>query len=199
MRSSLFITPNERIIMKVLIVVVLLASFFSCATEEIKTEMLVSRLDGAEYVADMKGEMNARKATHLILQGKMDSINYTYIRAISDSLKTQDSTWRIKYLEALNTVLPELDSVECRYLGVNAFSYFLHNPNELLDQLNTTAFDNSEFWLRILSIEFNGRVLPKDITINSVINLAHKYCNNCSDDKKESIIEFIQALAVYED
>ena len=92
-----------------------------------------------------------------------------------------------------------MDSIKCRYLGVNAFSYFLHNPNELLNQLNTVAFDNSEFWLRILSLEYNSRVLPEDITINSVINLAHKYCANCSDDKKESIIEFIQALAVYED
>ena len=171
----------------------------SCQIEDTEPEMLISTLDGAEYVADMKGEMNARKATHLILQGKGDSINYTYIQAISDSLQTQDPSWRIKYFEALNTLLPEMDSIKCSYLGVNAFSYFLHNPNELLNQLNTVAFDNSEFWLRILSLEYNSRVLPEDITINSVINLAHKYCVNCSDDKKESIIEFIQALAVYED
>ena len=180
---------------------IIIICFFccSCQVEEAEPETLISNLDGAEYVADMKGEMNARKATHLILQGKLDSINYTYIRAISDSLQTQDSAWRIKYFQALNTLLPDLDSAECSYAGVNAFSYFLHNPNELLSQLNTTAFDNSEFWLRILSIEFNSRVLPKDITINSVINLAHKYCANCSDEKKESIIEFIQVLEVYED
>ncbi len=55
--------------------------------------------------------MNARKATHLILLGKGDSINYTYIQAISDSLQTQDPSWRIKYFEALNTLLPEMDSV----------------------------------------------------------------------------------------
>ena len=171
----------------------------SCQIEEVEPKMLISTLDGAEYVADMKGEMNARKATHLILQGKGDSIKRKYIQAISDSLQTQDSTWRIKYFEALNTLLPELDSLECRYVGVNAFSYFLHNPNELLNQLNTIAFDNSEFWLSILSLEFNTRVLPEDITINSVINLAHKYCVNCSDDKKESIIEFIQVLEAYED
>ena len=173
--------------------------FSSCKSSVDEPEMLISALDGAEYVADMEGEMNARKATHLILQGKGDSINYTYIRAISDSLQTQDSTWRIKYFEALNTLLLELDSAELGYLGVNGFSYFLHNPNELLDQLNTTAFDNSEFWLRILSIEFNSRVLPEDITINSVINLAHKYCSHCPDEEKESIIEFIEALSVYED
>lgn len=181
------------------ITIIIGLTFFSCTTEEIEPEMLVSTLDGAEYVADMKGEMNARKATHLILQGKKDSVNYIYTRAISDSLQTQDSTWRIKYFEALNTLLPGLDSAERRYLGVNAFSYFLHNPNELLDQLNVTAFDNSEFWLRILSIEFNSRVLPEDITINSVINLAHKYCNNCSDEEKESLIEFVETLSVYED
>jgi len=173
--------------------------FYSCNSPEDEPEVLISTLDGAEYVADMEGEMNTRKATHLILQGKMDSINYTYIRAISDSLQTQDSSWRIKYFAALNTLLPELDSVERRYLGVNAFSYFLHNPNELLGQLNVAAFDNSEFWMRILSIEFNGRVLPEDITINSVINLAHKYCSHCADNEKESIIEFIEALSVYED
>lgn len=132
--------------------------FYSCKPSEDEPESLISALDGAEYVADMEGEMNARKATHLILQDKRDSINYTYIRAISDSLQTQDSTWRNKYFDALNTLLPELDSSERRYLGVNAFSYFLHNPNELLNQLNTTAFDNSEFWLRMLSIEFNSRV-----------------------------------------
>ena len=172
---------------------------YSCKTSEDEPERLISTLDGAEYVADMEGEMNARKATHLILQGKGDSISYTYIRAISDSLETQDSTWRIKYFEALNILLPELDSLESRYLGVNGFSYFLHNPNELLGQLNTTAFDNSEFWLRILSIEFNSRVLPEDITINSVINLAHKYCKHCPDEEKESIIEFIEALSVHED
>ena len=179
--------------------IIIALTCFSCNTEEIEPKMLVSTLDGAEYVADMKGEMNARKATHLILQGKGVSIDYTFKRAISDSLQTQDSTWRIKYFEALNTLLPELDSAECRYLGVNAFSYFLHNPNELLGQLNTTAFDNSEFWLRILSIEFNSRVLPEDITINSVINLAHKYCNHCPDEEKESIIEFVETLSVYED
>ena len=173
--------------------------FCSCQTEEIESETLISALDGAEYVSDMTGEMSARKATHLILQDKRDSINDTYIRAISDSLQTQDSTWRNKYFDALNTLLPELDSSERRYLGVNAFSYFLHNPNELLNQLNTTAFDNSEFWLRMLSIEFNLRITPKDITINSVINLAHKYCSNCADEEKESIIQFIQALSLYED
>ena len=173
--------------------------FCSCQTAEIESERLISTLDGAEYVADMKGEMSARKATYLILQDKRDSINYTYIRAISDSLQTQDSAWRNKYFDALNTLLPELDSSERRYLGVNAFSYFLHNPNELLSQLNTTAFDNSEIWLKVLSVEFNRRVLPKDITINSVINLAHKYCSHCPDEEKESIIEFIEALSVYED
>lgn len=180
---------------------IIIVCFFccSCQIEETEPETLISTLDGAEYVADMKGEMNARKATRLILQGKLDSINYTYIRAISDSLQTQDSAWRIKHFQALNTLLPDLDSLESSYAGVNAFSYFLHNPNELLNQLNTIAFDNSEFWLRILSIEFNSRILPKDITINSVINLAHKYCTNCSDEKKESIIEFIQVLEVYED
>lgn len=172
---------------------------YSCKPSEDEPERLISTLDGAEYVADMEGEMNARKATHLILQGKGDSINYTYIRTISDSLQTQDSIWRIKYFEALNILLPELDSLECHYLGVNGFSYFLHNPNELLDQLNTTAFDNSEFWLRILSLEFNSRVLPEDITINSVINLAHKYCSHCPDEEKESIIEFIEALSEHED
>ena len=180
-------------------IIIIALTFFSCASEETVPEVLVSNLDGVEYVADMKGEMNARKATHLILQGKMDSINYTYTRAISDSLQTQDSTWRIKYFEVLNILLPELDSAERRYLGVNAFSYFLHNPNELLDQLNAAAFDNSEYWLRIFAAEFNRRVLPKDITINSVINLAHKYCSHCADEEKESIIEFIEALSVYED
>jgi hypothetical protein len=181
------------------VLIIIALTFFSCATEEIETEILLSELDGAEYVSDMEGEMNARKATHLILQGKMDSISYTDIRSISDSLQTQGFTWRKKYFKALNILLPEMDSIERRYLGVNAFSYFLHNPNELLNQLNTNAFDNSEFWLRILSIEFNARVLPEDITINSVINLAHKYCNNCPDEEKESIIEFIEALSVYED
>ena len=179
--------------------IIIALTFFSCTTEEIEPEMLVSTLDGAEYVADMKGEMNARKATHLILQGKMDSINYIYTSAISDSLQTQDSTWRIKYFEALNTLLPELDSAERSYLGINAFSYFLHNPNELLNQLNTVNFDNSEFWLRVFSTEFNRRILPEDITINSVINLAHKYCSHCADEEKESIIEFIEALSAYED
>ena len=174
-------------------------TFFSCASEEIVPEMLVSSLDGAEYVADMKGEMNTRKATHLILQGKMDSINYIYTRAISDSLQTQDAAWRIKYFEALNILLPELDSAEQYYLGVNVFSYFLHNPNEVLGQLNATAFDNSEYWLRVFSTEFNRRILPEDITINSVINLAHKYCSHCADEEKESIIEFIEALSAYED
>ena len=83
---------------------IIIVCFFccSCQVEETKLERLISNLDGAEYVADMKGEMNARKATRLILQGKLDSINYTYIRAISDSLQTQDSAWRIKYFQALN-------------------------------------------------------------------------------------------------
>ena len=173
--------------------------FLSCNSEEVEPETLISTLDGADYVADMEGEMSARKATHLILQGKTDSVNYTFTRAISDSLETQDSTWRKKYFEALNSLLPNLDSVEQNYLGVNAFSYFLHNPNELLDQFNSTAFDNSEIWLKVLSLEYNSRVLPEDITINSVINLAHKYCDHCSDEEKETIIEFVQALAVYEE
>ena len=64
-----------------------------------------------------------------------------------------------------------------------------HDPN----------IDNSDAWLKILSDEYNNRVLPEDITINSVINLAHKYCDNCSDDKKESIIQFVETLSVYEE
>jgi len=179
--------------------IIIALTFLSCKTEEIEPEVLISTLDGPEYVADMEGEMNARKATHLILQGKTDSINYTFTRAISDSLQTQDSVWRKKYFDALNSVLPELDSVEKSYLGVNAFSYFLHFPNEVLAHFNTTAFDNSEVWLKILSDEYDNRVSPEDITINSVINLAHKYCSDCSDEKKEQIIQFVEALSAYEE
>jgi len=179
--------------------IIIAITFLSCKSEEIEPEVLISTVDGPEYVADMEGEMNARKATHLILQGKNDSISYIHTRAISDSLQTQDSSWRVKYFEALNAIVPELDSTEQSYLGTNAFSYFLHFPNELLDQFNTIAFDNSEIWLSILSEEFNTRIQPEDITINSVINLAHKYCRNCSDERKEAIIEFVEALSVYED
>lgn len=171
----------------------------SCNLKEEEPEVIISEVDGEEYVADMEGEMNAKKATHLILQGKSADIEYIYKREISDSLQSTDSLWRLKYFEALNVIFPELDSLDREYVGANTFSYFLHHPIELLNQFSNGAYDNSELWVNVLAEEYNLRTTPEDITINSVINLAHKYCSDCSDEDKELIIEFVEMLALYEE
>ena len=172
---------------------------FSCNLTEKEPEVLISEVDGDEYIVDMEGEMNAKKATYLILKGKGEGIAYIHKRAISDSLHSNDSVWRLKYFEALNLIVSELDSIDIKYVGTNTFSYFLHYPQELLTQLENKAFDNSEIWLEAMAKEYQNRTAPDDITINSVINLAHKYCSTCSDEQKELIIEFVEMLSLYEE
>jgi len=159
---------------------------------KLEPEPYLSEIDGKEYKEDMSGEMSARKATRLLLEGK--EVDYTSMLDIADSLESSDSTWRDMYFKAMNIVISEMDSAGLDYYGNAAFSYFLHYPDELLYHLNNEAFDNNEIWNHIISKQFQEAVIPEDITANSVINKAHANCKECSDETMELIMQFISMM-----
>lgn len=169
----------------------------SCGLFEDEPIQIISKIDGQEYLADMEGGMSAKKAARMILEGKQDSISYQFKLAISDSLHTKDSVWRGRYFEALNSILPSLDSANIVYVAENAFAYFIHHPKELLDNLNGNAFDNSDHWTNLLSYQVRLKTEPADITSISIINRAHKYCENCTDETMELIIQYVEILDKY--
>lgn len=174
-------------------------SLTACGWIEEEPITLVSQIDGQEYLADVEGEMNAKKAARYILDGKTDSVSYEYKLDISDSLNTDDSVWRDRYFKALNLVLPSLDSIDVVYVAQNAFAFFLHYPHEFLNHLNNTAFDNSENWMNVVSYEYKVKTEPSDITINSVINGAHRHCSECDDDMMQLIVQYVNLLDTYQE
>ena len=66
--------------------VLLLCLFTNCKEQEF--EEIYSELDGAEYLADMSGEMNTKKAARLIVENKTDKVPIEFQVLIADSLIT---------------------------------------------------------------------------------------------------------------
>ena len=53
-------------------------------------------------------------------------------------------------------------------------------------------FENSDLFLELMSIEINKHLQDQQITINSIINLAIKYCENCNDSNIDFLIKYVE-------
>ncbi len=158
------------------------------------TEPLLSSIDGEEYYNTIDGEMNTRKASLLILEGKADSVNFEVKIDILDSLETTDSIWRKRYLLTTNQLLSDLYEGNKQHIEQVLFAFLLHYPEELISHLNEDGFVIVDLWMNILGKALDNATQPKDITSLSVANAAIKNCFDCSKEKQELIVNFIKSL-----
>ncbi|MCT4583071.1 MAG: hypothetical protein N4A35_16795 [Flavobacteriales bacterium] len=172
--------------------------FNACHFFEEEPEVLLSKIDGEDYLNTMEGEMNPKKAYLYIMEGNKDSIDYNIRLDIIDSLETTDSIWRKKHLKSLNIILNEVyDGNDKTFIENKLFSFFIHYPNELIHHLNNEGFDNIENWMLILNKGVQSATSPEDITINSVANAAISNCKNCNEEQQRLIVEFLNKLEYF--
>ncbi len=168
-----------------------------CGLFEQEQEPLLSTIDGEQFVAIRNGEMNVRKATLFILEGKADSVDYSIQLDILDSLQSPDSLWRKKYIYAINTVLPTINPDDYYIVEQAVFSYFLHYPKEYISFLDEQGSSNIDLWTELMSNALKNATEPKDISEVSVINLALSHCENCSEKDKKLVIQYVKTLQNY--
>ena len=183
---------NFKIILFLLIISSLSACSFFKEKEENKP--LLSKIDGQEYYNLRNGEMDTQKACLYILKGMKDSVNYNLKIDLLDSLESTDSIWRKQYFKAINLILPEIQEGQPERLEDISFSYFLHFPNEFVENLNNEGFNNIDNWMTIMSHALKKATKPNDITATSVINASLSNCKDCSESKKKFIVRFIESL-----
>ena len=171
-------------------IVLLLCLFTNCKEQEF--EEIYSELDGDEYLADMCGEMNTRKAARLIIENKIDKVPIEFQVLIADSLSTNDAFWKRTYLEALSKTIGNFNESQRRAIGASLFNFFIHQPKLFQDQVKEMDFENSDLFLELMSIEINKHLQDQQITINSIINLAIKYCENCNDSNIDFLIKYVE-------
>jgi len=171
-------------------IVLLLCLFTNCKEQEF--EEIYSELDGAEYLADMSGEMNTKKAARLIVENKTDKVPIEFQVLIADSLITTDTFWQKTYLEALSKTIGNFNEGQRRAIGPQLFNFFIHHPKSYQEQVIGMDFESSDFFLELISIEINKHLQDQQITINSIINLAIKYCEHCSDSNFDFLINYIE-------
>lgn len=172
--------------------------FSACSFFKEDPEVLLSKIDGKEYMETLEGEMNTKKAYLYLMEDQVDSVDYTIKLDIIDSLESNDSIWRKKYLKSTSKILGEVyESEDKLFIESKVFSYFIHYPNELIEHLNNEGFDSIEIWMKILNKGLITATAPEDITINSVANAVISNCNKCDKEKQKLIVEFIQKLTYF--
>ena len=72
------------------------------------------------------------------------------------------------------------------------FSFFIHHPKLYQEQINIMDLENSDYFLELISLEINKHIQVQGITINSIINLAIKYCEDCNEANVEFFIDYIE-------
>ena len=171
-------------------IVLLLCLFTNCKEQEF--EEIYSQLDGDEYLADMSGEMNTKKAARLIVENKTDKVPMKFQVLIADSLITNDTFWQKIYFEALSKTIGNFNKNQRRAIGPQLFNFFIHHPKLYQEQVKEMEFESSDFFLELISIEINKHLQDQQITVNSIINLSIKYCVNCSDSNIDFLINYVE-------
>lgn len=163
---------------------------FSCQEQEY--EEIISDLDGEEYYSDMSGEMNTRKAARLILENKIDKVPLDFQLVIVDSLNSEDIFWQRMYLKAFSLTILNFNKDQRINAAPDLFSFFIHHPNMYQEQIKEMDLESSDIFLELISLEINKHIQNQEITINSIINLVIKYCENCNDATIEFLINYIE-------
>lgn len=189
---------EKRIGMKWIYFTVACLLFNACTFFEEEPEVLLSKIDGEEYMETLEGEMAPKKAYLYLMEDHIDSVDYNIKLDIIDSLEVNDSIWRKKHLKSTSKILEEIyEGDNKQFIEDKIFSFFIHFPNELINHLNNDGFDKIETWMIILNKGLVSATAPEDITTNSVANAAISNCNNCSKEKQKLIVEFIQKLSYF--
>ncbi len=171
-------------------------AFVSCKNDEEKIE-LISEIDGHEYKADMEGEMSARKAARMWLEGKTEDlyVSETVIYDLADSVVTSDTNWRETYFQTLNFFIADIDSAALEYCGTSIFTYFVHFPQEYLEQLESMDFEQRNYWNTALAGELRNLLQTQEnASTDKVTSLAYQYCPDCNEEEKELILGYLTML-----
>ena len=160
--------------------------------QEQEYEEIFSELDGQEYYSDMSGEMNTRKAARLIIEKKIDKVPLEFQLLIVDSLNAKETSWQRMYLKAFSLAIINFNENQRIDAAPELFAFFIHHPKLYQDQLNTMDLENSDYFLELISLEINKHIQVQGITINSIINLAIKYCEDCNEANVEFFIAYIE-------
>ena len=168
--------------------------FFSLllSCQEQDYEVIISDLDGEEYYSDMSGEMNTRKAARLIIENKIDKVPLDFQLLISDSLNSKEIYWQKIYLKAFSLIIVNFSENQKSDAAPKLFSFFMHHPKMYKEQIIDMDIENSDYFLELISLEINQHIQEQKITINSIINLAIKYCDDCNEATIEFLINYIE-------
>ncbi len=181
-------------------VLTLLTLLTSCGLldDDKEPEMLLSEVDGEQYVADMKSDINSRKDTRIIEKGHFDQVSYESMLNIADSLITKNDEWRPRYYKALSQQLAysdyNIDTKDNMRFGVGIFNYFLFYPKELILQFNDSDLDEMQFWNEQLGLEIKRKKSLESIDEATIISVAQKNCIDCSESELNLIADMVRML-----
>jgi hypothetical protein len=178
------------------IFIAVLFSVSSCGLlDEKEPEILLSQVDGEQYMEDMQSEINSRKDTRLIEDGLIDKVGYESLLNLADSLTSKNDEWRPRYFHALNDHLTytnfNIDEKDNQRFGIGIFNYFLFYPSELIELLNSSSMAEIDFWDKQLSLEINRKEKFEDINKETIINVAQENCKECSPERLELIASMV--------
>ena len=137
---------------KFIYIAILLAGISSCGllSEDEEPEILLSQVDGEEYMGDLEDSINSRKDTRLIEKERYDLVQYESLLNIADSLISKNDEWRPRYYRAISNHLDfysyNIDAKDDMRFGIGIFNYFLFYPQELITQFNASNIDKIQFW-----------------------------------------------------
>jgi hypothetical protein len=178
----------------------LLIAISSCGllTEEEEPEILLSQVDGEEYMADMKDSINSRKDTRLIEKERYDLVQYESVLNLADSLISKNDEWRPRYYKALSNHLDfysyNIDPKDNERFGIGIFNYFLFYPKELINQFNDSNIGQIQFWNDQLGREIQRKSKFEDITSETIITVAQNNCTDCTEEEKALIKSMVEML-----
>lgn len=181
--------------MKTLLFILTLVTLMSSCdffADEKEPEILLSQVDGEEYMEDMNDSINSRKDTRFIEKDRYDLVKYESALNLADSLTSKNNEWRPRYYSALSKYLDfnnyNIDPKDNIRFGVGIFNYFLFYPKELIGLFNTSNINQIQFWNEQLGLEIKRKSNIEDITEETIITVAQNNCIDCSD-KEKSLIE----------
>jgi hypothetical protein len=175
-----------------------LAMMMSCQHAETEEpEMLISQIDGQDYLSTMQGEMTTQKALLLIQQNWTDSLTQPDFMLLAKDMNAIDSITRSNCFQALSQTFMYIIPNNYPLLEGMIFTKLMHYPIETIVQLQQTQADVHDFWMMRLYDEFERQIASPEITAISVVNLLLKNCPSCSKDEQEDIIAFIDYLQLY--
>jgi hypothetical protein len=181
-------------------ILLFLSTLSACSLfdDEKEPEILLSQVDGEEYMEDLQDSINSRKDTRFIEKNRYDLVNYESALNLADSLISKNNEWRPRYFNALSSYLEfnnyNIDPKDNIRFGIGVFNYFLFYPKELIEQFNSSNINQIQFWNEQLGLEIKRKSKIEGITKETIITVAQNNCKDCSDDEKILIKNMVTML-----